>query len=177
MTQFSGSTVWQVMQGRTRDRFLASAILPCIIAFFYGCYKLYELGKSAEHFAYSYIPLIGSIIAWLGIMGFSLSDIRNARLALIPARVFALYIFCILGGIGIASSTWPAFSLLGFVKGAIWTFLGWRMFRRLGMAADLSRTPIDLPDLKAHLVSHVELPHYDLQKLALDESVAARLRA
>lgn len=172
MTQFSDENMWQVMQGRTHDLFLANALLPCVVAFFYGCYKFYEFGTSVDHFAYSYIPLVGAIISATCMIIFSMSGVR-AALAL--PRVFALYVLCVLGGIGIASSAWPAFSFWGIAKGAIWSFLGWKMFRRLGKANDLTRTPIDLPNLKDHLVSHVGLHRRDLATLAADENIAARL--
>lgn len=172
MTQFSRESVWQVMQGRSHDLFLANALLPCIAAFLYGCYNFYELGTSTDHFAQSYIPLVGAIISAACMMAFSL---RGVRSVLIPPRAFALYILSVLGGMGIASSAWPAMSIWGIVKGAIWAFLGWRMFRRLGKATDLTRTPIDLPNLKDHLVSHVGLHHRDLATLIADENLAAHL--
>lgn len=172
MAQIYSQTVWQVMRGRTQDLFIANALFPCIISFLYGLYQFYHFGSSIDHYTRSYIPVIGSIIASVCLIAFS---IKGSRLLLIPSRVFALYIFSILGIIGIASSTLPDFDVLGIVKGAVWTLLGWKMFRRIGKAADLSRTPIDLPNLKDHLISHVGLNRHDLRKLALDENMTARL--
>ena len=176
-------TLWQAMRGRNRDLMAARVALPVLIALIYGIYKFVVLGVTAEHYLYTYLPVIGAVASLVSLMTFSavvMTEERSVRamfgaLSGFVPYVFSLYLMGFLGGYGIWQSTNP-FSIWGVVKGLFWIVLGYRLLRKFWIITEIASIPVSMPvnEMEKILYFKLGMKPKELLPLLADEQVLAR---
>lgn len=134
------------LSGADKDLLAAKPILPTVIALLYGGYKFFDIGFSAEHYLYTYVPTVGAILSAIFVFMYvsiisseperSVKSMLKAFAGFIP-YLFSLYLFCFLG----LYSLWSLlsdFSVGTLIFGLFWIAVGYRMLYTFWIITEIS---------------------------------------
>jgi hypothetical protein len=131
-----------------KGHILAARIeVPILAAMIYGVVEFIRLGRSQDHYLYTYAPVLGGIAASAGLFTyfFVLSvERKNSRknllflLGLLP-NFYALYIMGVLGLYTILEGVTGSDTVWSMIGGVIWVFVGFHLIYRFYLVTDIVR--------------------------------------
>jgi hypothetical protein len=141
-------TVPAELHGAKGDRLAARVALPFIAAMVYGTYEFLALGTSFEQYLYTYVPLLGGLAAFAGLLVYYLVVLtakgqkswKNllTLLGFLP-YFFSLYIIGFLGVYSIYRNVIDGFSIWSVVAGVFWILVGYRGISQFYLMTEIVR--------------------------------------
>jgi hypothetical protein len=151
-------TVAPELQGAKGDIVAARIEVPILAAMIYGIFEFIRLGRSQDHYLYTYAPVLGGVAASVGLFTYyflvSVERKRSrkpllALLGFLPyfyslyvmgiLGVYTLYVMGILGVYTIYEGVAGVFSIWSMIGGVFWLFVGFHLIYRFSLLTEIVR--------------------------------------
>ena len=124
------------------DPIVGRVLAAIIVVMIYGIYKFASLGLSWDSCAYTYIPVVGGVIASAGLLVFSDRIITRGEtkwesLMQFMPHLFALYVMGFLGVYAIYRGVTGVFSISSIIAGVFSIAVGYLMLHQLYVITEL----------------------------------------
>jgi hypothetical protein len=140
-------TVAPELQGAKGDIVAARIEVPILAAMIYGIFEFIRLGRSQDHYLYTYAPVLGGVAASVGLFTYyflvSVERKRSrkpllALLGFLP-YFYSLYVMGILGVYTIYEGVAGVFSIWSMIGGVFWLFVGFHLIYRFSLLTEIVR--------------------------------------
>jgi len=140
-------TVAPELKGARGDIVAARIEVPILVVMIYGIVEFFLLGRSQDHYLYTYAPVLGGVAASVGLFTYYfLVSVERKRgrkrllalLGLLP-YLYSLYIMGILGVYTICEGVVGVFSIWAMIGGVFWIFVGFHLIYRFYLLTEIVR--------------------------------------
>jgi hypothetical protein len=140
-------TVAPELEGTKGDIVAAKIEVPVLFGMIYGIVEFVRLGRSQDHYLYTYAPVLGGVAASVGLFTyFFLVSVERRRswkvllflLGLLP-YLYALYIMGVLGFYTIYEGVIGKFSFWSMIGSIFWLFVGFHLIYRFHLMTEIVR--------------------------------------
>jgi hypothetical protein len=140
-------TVAPELKGTKGDILAARIEVPILAVMIYGIVEFIRLGRSLDHYFYTYAPVLGGVAASAGLFSYfflvSLQRKRNWKtllvlLAFLP-YFYSLYTIGVLGLYTIFEGVVGVFSFWSMIGGIFWAFVGFHLIYRFYLLTEIVR--------------------------------------
>ena len=140
-------TVAPELKGAKGDILAARIEVPILAAMIFGIVEFYRLGWSLDYYFYTYAPVLGGVVASVGLFTyFFIVSVRNKRswknllvlLGFLP-YFYSLYIIGVLGLYTIFEGVVGVFSFWSMISGIFWVFVGFQLIYRFYLMTEIVR--------------------------------------
>jgi hypothetical protein len=123
-------TVAPELKGTKGDIIAARIEVPILVVMVYGIVEFIRLGRSQDHYLYTYAPVLGGVAASVGLFTyFFLVSVERKKsrktllvlLGLLP-YLYSVYIMGVLGLYTIYKGVIGEFPFLAMIGGVVWIF-------------------------------------------------------
>ena len=140
-------TVAPELRGTKGDVVAARIEVPILFAMIFGIVEFTRLGRSQEHYLYTYAPVLGGVAASVGLFTyFFLVSVERKKsrknllvlLGFLP-YFYSLYIMGVLGLYTIYEGMIGKFSFWSMIGALFWVFLGFHLIYRFYLMTEIVR--------------------------------------